>query len=298
MRLEGVIPPHVTPFREDGSLDLASLDRLVEFWLESGVHALAACASNGEGPLLTREERVEVVKRVVDKVGNQIPVIAGVSSTSTHEALLQAKEAERSGTDALLLTPPYYFKPSERELMHHYELILENVGTPAILYNVPKFVGYNLPLKTVIELSHRFDNIVGVKESSGLLYRISELIRLVGNRIAVLAGTGDMLFPTLALGGKGGIVAVAIFAPELAVELYESYKKGDLSRAAKIQLTLTMLNETVVNGMNQISAVKEALRLRGLPAGFPRKPSLPLTKDEIMRVEEALERAGLLARKS
>ena len=294
MRPEGVIPPHVTPFKEDGSLDLNSLERLIGFWLNAGVHALATCASNGEGPLLSKEERVQVIRRVVDSVGGQVPVIAGVASPSTRDVLSQVRDSERAGADAILLTPPYYFKPSERELREHYSVIARETGLPLILYNVPKFVGYNLPMGMVKELVHEFSNIVGIKESSGLLWRISELIREVGDRISVLAGTGDMLLPTLMLGGSGGIVGVAIFAPELAVDLYNSFKGGDLRRASKLQLTLTMLNEVIVKGMNQLSASKEALRMRGLPAGYPRRPSLPLTAEEIDRVKDALKGAGLL----
>ncbi len=294
MRPEGVIPPHVTPFTEDGSLDLKSLDRLIDFWLDSGVHALATCASNGEGPLLSREERVQVIRRAVDSVGGQVPVIAGVSSPSTSDILSQVRDSERAGADAILLTPPHYFKPNERELREHYSTVARESGLPIILYNVPKFVGYNLPLSLIRELVQEFDNIVGIKESSGLLWRISELIREVGDRISVLAGTGDMLLPTLMLGGDGGIVGVAIFAPELAVDLYNSFKVGDLKKASEIQLTLTMLNEVIVKGLNQLSASKEALKMRGLPAGYPRRPSLPLTVEEAKKVREALTEAGLI----
>ncbi len=293
MRLEGVIPPHVTPFTEDGSLDLNSLERLIEFWLDAGVHALATCASNGEGPLLSKEERVQVIKRVVDSAGGQVPVIAGVSSPSTRDVFSQVRDYERAGADAILFTPPYYFKPNERELREHYRTVLGEAGIDVVLYNVPKFVGYNLPVELLVELVAESDRVIGVKESSGLLWRISELIRLVGDRVSVLAGTGDMLLPTLALGGSGGIVGVAIFAPELAVELYKSHAEGEWVRASELQLKLTMLNEVVVKGLNQLSAAKEALRIRGLPAGYPRRPSLPLTEEESRSVRQALEEAGL-----
>ncbi len=294
MRPKGVIPPHVTPFMEDGSLDLRSLERLLTFWLDAGVHALATCASNGEGPLLSDDERKKVLRFVVDLVGGQVPVIAGVSSPSTAGALRQIEIAARCGADAVLLAPPYYFKPNERELVEHYELLVRESNLPVVLYNVPKFVGYSLPLSVVVRLARGFDNVIGVKESSGLLWRISEMIRLIGDRVSVLAGTGDMLLPTLSLGGKGGIVGVAIFAPELAVELYDSFRRGDLRRARELQLTLTMLNEVVIKGANQLSATKEALKLRGLPGGLPRKPSLPLTPEEREAVRRALEDASLL----
>ncbi len=291
---EGVIPPHITPFDEKGNLDIPSLGKLVSFWLEAGVHALATCASNGEGPLMSEDERNTVISQVIDQVGGQVPVIVGVSSPSTKGILRQIADAERLNADAILLTPPYYFKPRPIELLEHYRIILREINLPVILYNVPKFVGYNVPIDVIVRISNEFDNLVGIKESSGLIWRISELIRLVGADISVLAGTGDMLLPTLMLGGKGGIVGVAIFAPELAVELYNSFTGGNMSRARELQLILTMLNEVVVKKFNQLSATKEALNLRGLPAGYPRRPSLPLSEEERSYVEQALKEAGII----
>lgn len=293
MKFHGIIPPHVTPFTREGELDLASLDRLLDFWLDSKVHGLASCASNGEGPMLDEDERERVLRFVVDKVGGGVPVIAGVSSPSTRAILRQVRQAERVGADGILLTPPYYFKPSPRELLEHYRLILGSTGLPVILYNVTKFVGYDVPLDVVVRLADE-ENFAGIKESSGLIWRISELIRLLDGRGSVLAGTGDLVLDTLVLGGHGGIVAVSIFAPELVVDLYNSFMAGDLRRASRIQLTLTMLNEVVVKRYNQLSATKEALRLRGLPGGYARMPSQPLSEEEREEVRRALQSAGLL----
>lgn len=292
-RFSGVIPPHVTPFSQDGELDLASLEKLLDFWLDSKVHGLASCASNGEGPLMDEEERERVLKLVLDKVAGQVPVIAGVSSPSTRGLLKQIRQAEKLGVDAVLLTPPFYFKPNPRELLEHYRAIFSSSSMPILLYNVTKFVGYDVPLDVIARVSE-FENFAGIKESSGLIWRISELIRLVKERGSVLAGTGDVLLDTLVLGGDGGIVAVSIFAPELAVELYNSFLAGDLRRAAEIQITLTMLNEVIVKKYNQLSATKEALRLRGLPGGYARMPSQPLTEAEREEVRRALQEAGLL----
>ncbi len=293
MRFHGIIPPHVTPFTQEGELDLSSLDRLLDFWLDAKVHGLASCASNGEGPLLDEEERERVLRFVVDKVGGQVPVIAGVSSPSTRALLRQVSQAERIGVNGVLLTPPYYFKPSPRELLRHYELIFRSTGVPILLYNVTKFVGYDIPIDTIVRMADH-GNFAGVKESSGLIWRISELIRLLKGKGSVLAGTGDLILDTLILGGDGGIVAVSIFAPELAVDLYNSFKSGDIVRASRIQLTLTMLNEIVVKKYNQLSATKEALRLRGLPGGYARMPSQPLSEEEREDVRRALQSAGLL----
>lgn len=289
----GIIPPHVTPFTREGELDLTSLDKLLDFWLEAKVHGLASCASNGEGPMLDEDERERVLRFVIDKAGGQVPVIAGVSSPSTRALLRQIHRAEGLGVDGVLLTPPYYFKPSPKELLEHYRLVFRSTNVPVLLYNVTKFVGYDVPIDVMVEVAEH-GNFAGVKESSGLIWRISELIRLLKGRGSVLAGTGDVLLDTLVLGGAGGIVAVSIFAPELAVDLYNSFKAGDLVKASKLQLTLTMLNEVVVKKYNQLSATKEALMLRGLPGGYARMPSQPLTEGEREDIRRALQSAGLL----
>ncbi|MGC9103205.1 MAG: dihydrodipicolinate synthase family protein [Candidatus Methanodesulfokora sp.] len=294
MRFQGIIPPHVTPFDEEGELDLASLDKLLDFWLNSKVHGLATCASNGEGPLLDEEERKTIIKFVVDKAGGEIPIIVGVSSPSTRGVLKQIEQAEKLGADGVLLTPPYYFKPNSRELLSHYKTVLKSSSLPVLLYNVPKFVGYDIPIELIGRIAEEHNNLSGIKESSGAVWRISELIRILGGRYSVLAGTGDILLPTLALGGDGGIVAVSIFAPELSVRLYNLFKAGDLNGAADIQRILTMLNEVIVKKCNQLSATKEALKLRGLPGGFARMPSQPLSEEEREEVRRALKLADLI----
>ena len=294
MRFQGIIPPHVTPFDEEGGLDLPSLDKLLDFWLNSKVHGLATCASNGEGPLLDEEERETIIKFAVDKTGGEIPVIVGVSSPSTRGVVKQIEQAEKLGADGILLTPPYYFKPSSRELLIHYKTVLKSTSLPILLYNVPKFVGYDVPIELIGRIAEEHENFSGIKESSGAIWRISELIRILGGRYSVLAGTGDVLLPALALGGDGGIVAVSIFAPELSVKLYNLFKAGDLKGAADIQRILTMLNEVIVKKYNQLSATKEALKIRGLPGGFARMPSQPLSEEERNEVKRALEMAGLI----
>ena len=291
---EGIFPPHVTPFDERREVDEQALRELVNFWIESGVHGLVTCASNGEGPYLSREERKKVIKVVLEEVGGRKPVIVGVSSPGTRGVVEQAKEAQELGADGILLTPPFYYKPSDAELLEHYRYVLKGLDIPVILYNVPKFVGYNVSIDVIRKVVEEFDNVVGIKDSSGLIWRISELIRLVGDKISVLAGTGDLILSTLLLGGKGAIVGVAIFAPEMAVDLYNAYKSGNMERARELQLKLTLLNEVVIKKFNQLSATKEALKLRGKPGGLPRLPALPLSEGGRETIRQVLREVGLL----
>lgn len=292
--LEGVLPPHVTPFTRDGELDEEALRELVRFWLEEGVHGLVSCASNGEGPYLTRSERARVLEVVLEEVRGGRPVVAGVAAPSTREAIEQAKDAADVGADAVMLTPPFYYTPSPRELLAHYRAFLDKVDVPVVLYNVPKFVGYNVDLGVVATVVEEYSQVVGIKDSSGMVWRVSELVRLVGSRVSVMAGTGDLILPTLVMGGRGAIVGVAIVAPAMCVQLYEAFRSGDLSKAKELQLKLTYLNEVLIKRFNQLSAVKEALRLLGKPGGYPRLPSLPLDELEREEVRKALVSAGLL----
>jgi len=188
-----------------------------------------------------------------------------------------------------VVVTPYYFRPSNRELKAHYKAVLEAVDIPIILYSVPKFTGYALEPAVIAELANEYSHVVGVKDSGGNISTITETIRLVGEKIAVLAGTADIMLPTLMLGGKGAVIAVANAYPKLCATLYKAYMEGAYEKAAKLQKTITRINEVLVKRFNQLSAIKEAMRMLGLPAGYPRKPALPLSETEKAEVTSFLE---------
>jgi len=292
--LQGVFPPHVTPFTRDGDLDLDALRKCVDFWIEGGVSGLVTCGSNGEAPYLSREERRKVIETVIDQVNGRVPVIAGTGGISTRETIQLTKDAEDLGADAALVVTPFYFKHSNEEIYQHYKTVAEAVDLPIILYNVPKFTGFSLDPKVVHQVVEECDNVIGIKDSSGSVALVSEIIRLVGDKISVLAGSADVFLSTLMLGGKGAIIAVAIFAPKLCRDLYGEFKAGNYEKAAKLQATISFLNGIVVRKLNQLAAVKYAVSIQGVPAGYPRRPTLPLGKEEMREVEEALKKAGII----
>jgi 4-hydroxy-tetrahydrodipicolinate synthase len=298
-RLEGIFVPHVTPFTKSGEIDGNALRKLISFWLDSGLHGLVSLGSNGEVVYLSREERRKVLEIVVDEVNGKATVIAGTGSAGTRETIRLTRDAldvgdvGDVGVDAVLIVTPYYFKPSNRELFEHYARIIQAVDIPVILYNVPKFTGLDMDLEVVVKLVDEFSQIVGIKESGGSLGRITELVRLVGNRISILAGTGDLILPTLLMGGDGAIVGVANVAPKLCANLYQTFKMGEIERAKDLQAKLTYLDEVLVKKLNQLSAIKEALNILTLPAGFPRLPALPLGEDERNEIEQVLRFVGL-----
>jgi len=293
MQLEGVFVPHTTPFKEDGSVDHAGLRTCVEFWIEGGLDGLVVLGSNGEFPYLTREERREVIKTVVDQVNGRVPVVAGTGAPSTREAVELSKEAADLGADALMVVTPYYFKLSNEELIAHYSEILEKVDAPVMLYNVPKFTGYNMDIAVVETLAEEYSNLVGIKDTTTDLLRLSALITRVGDKLSVLTGTASTMLTAFMLGAKGAVVAVANFAPEVAAGLYKAFKEGNLAEAARLQAVINELWGSIQH-LNQIAAVKALTALRGVPAGLPRKPILPLAEDEVERLRGLLRKHGLI----
>jgi 4-hydroxy-tetrahydrodipicolinate synthase len=287
--LNGIFVPHVTPFTSEGELDLKALRACVSFWLESGVSGLVPCGSNGEAPYLSRQERMKVIETVVDEANGKIPVIAGTGSMSTKETITFTKDAKDLGVDAVLVVTPFYFKPTNREMHEHYRAISEAVDIPVVVYNVPKFTGFSLETAFIHQLVSENEKIIGLKDSSGNIGAITEIIKLVGDKISVLAGTADVALPTLLLGGKGAVIAVANVFPKLCSELYEAFKNGKLEEAEALQKRVSFANEVLVKRYNQLSAIKEALRLQGLPGGYPRKPALPLDSEEKKTVQNLLK---------
>ena len=287
--LNGIFVPHVTPFTRKGELDIKALRVCVRFWLENGVSGLVPCGSNGEAPYLSRQERMKVIKTVVDEVNGKFPVIAGTGSMSTKETIMLTRDAKDLGADAALIVTPFYFKLTNREMHEHYRTILETVDLPIVIYNVPKFTGFSLEPALIYQLVSENEKVVGVKDSSGSIGAITEIIRLVGDKISVLAGTADVALPTFLLGGKGAVIAVANVFPKLCSRLYETFKNGRYEEARKLQKRISFVNEVLVKRHNQLSAIKEALRLQGLPSGYPRKPALPLSSEEKKDVQNLLE---------
>jgi len=212
LKLEGIFPPHITPFTHEGEVDEEALRRCVKFWVKEGVSGLVPCGSNGEAPYLSQEERRRVIEIVLDEGHGKVPVIPGTGSISTRETILLTRDAKDLGADAALVVTPFYFKLSNKEMSGHYWAVIEAVDLPIVIYNMPKFTGLSLDPNVVFQLVSKYDNIVGVKDSSGSIGQITEIIRLVSKKVSVFAGTADVILPTLMLGGKGAIVSVANFA--------------------------------------------------------------------------------------
>ncbi|MGQ9552431.1 MAG: dihydrodipicolinate synthase family protein, partial [Candidatus Bathycorpusculaceae bacterium] len=219
LELKGIFVPHITPFTREGDIDKEALRTCVRFWLKGGVSGLVPCGSNGEAPYLSRDERREVIGTVVDEANGKAAIIAGTGSMSTKETITFTEDARDLGVDAALVVTPFYFKLSNREIYAHYRALLESVDLPIVLYSVPKFTGCSLEPSLIAQLASEHENVAGVKDSGGSIGTITETIRLVGNKVSVLAGTADVTLPTLMLGGKGAVIAVANVFPRMCNSL-------------------------------------------------------------------------------
>jgi len=290
--LDGIFVPNVTPFTRAGQLDIRALRTCVRFWVDGGVSGLVPCGSNGEAPYLSKEERIKVIQTVVDETNGKIPVIAGTGTTSTQETIAYTKDAADLGVDAALVVTPYYFKLSNLEIQEHYRSVSEAVDIPIVIYSVPKFTGVTLEPAFIHKLAVENEKVIGVKDSSGNLGAITETIRLAGTRLSVLAGTADIVLPTLQAGGKGAVVAVANVFPTLCSQLYKAFKNGQYEDAAKLQNQISFANEVLVKRFNQLSAIKEAMKSKGLPSGYPRRPALPLAGPERKILAGLLKKLG------
>jgi 4-hydroxy-tetrahydrodipicolinate synthase len=288
LELKGIFVPNVTPFNDKGDIEEQKLSDLIEFWLGSGVSGLVVNASTGEAPVLSNKERKSLIELAIDKVDGRGKVIAGTGAIGTREAIELTQDAKDLGADAALIVTPFFIKPSNEELFRHFAKVISSVDLPVILYNVPKFTGYSISPLVVERIADECSNLRGIKDSSSNPGLMAEIIRLVGNKINVLAGAADMTLPTLTMGGKGAILAVANAIPQLCVNTYNYAIKDKLSEAGQFQRKVSFINKVLVLERSQIAAVKLALKISGHPAGVPRSPLLPLPEKDEMDIREAL----------
>ncbi len=289
MKPTGVYVPTVTPFDDRGEIMFDALEKLMERWLEGGVSGLVANASTGEAPYLSRDEKRRIIEFMVEKVDGRAQVYAGTGSMGTRETITLTRDAREAGAEAALVTTPFFFKPTGDEIAEHFISLMDAVDLPVILYNVPKFTGYSVDPKTVARIAEESSGLVAMKDSSGNPGTMAEVIRLCGDRISALSGSADMILPTLMLGGKGAIVAVANVIPAQCVGIVEAYRGNDLAAAGEGQRTASYVNKVLVRENPQIAAIKTALNQMGYGAGAPRRPLKPVDEATANKIKAAMK---------
>lgn len=272
-RFRGCFVALVTPFRSDGRVDYERLDALVDFQLGAGTDGIVPCGTTGESATLHPEEQREIIRRVVERVQGRVPVIAGAGTNSTEEAIALARAAEQAGADAILSVTPYYNRPTQEGVYRHFRAIAESVRLPVILYTVPSRTGCHLEVGTILRLAE-IPNIIGIKEASGNLEQIMELLRVRPQGFLVLSGDDAWTLPILALGGDGVISVVANEAPAEMRALVAAALAGDFARARALHYRLLPLMRGNFLETNPIP-VKAALAMMGLIEENYRLPLVP-----------------------
>ena len=252
----------VTPFR-DGRVDEAKLRELVEFHVSNGTDGLIPCGTTGESPTLTHEEHKRVVEVVIEAARQRIPVVAGTGSNSTAEAIELTRHAERAGARGALVVNPYYNKPTQEGLYRHFRAVAESVGIPILTYNIQGRTAVNVETATMARLARDCKNIVGVKEASGSLDQMSQVIAACGPDFSVLSGDDNITLPLLAIGGHGVISVIANIVPRETADMVHAALEGDFKRARDLHYRLFPLARAAFLETNPIP-IKEAMAMAGM----------------------------------
>ena len=289
----GSIVAMITPFNEHNQIDGEGIRKLVEFHIKNGTDAIVPCGTTGESPTLTHDEHKKVIELTIKAVAGRVPVIAGTGSNSTAEAIDLTSYAREAGADGVLLVIPYYNKPTQKGLYTHFRAIAEQVDIPAVIYNIPSRAGVNLLPSTLAELAE-LKNIVAVKEASGNLEQMAEIMYLCGDKITLLSGDDKIILPVLSIGGKGVISVVANIIPDKVSMMVDAYLKGNYQEALEMfQKTVYPMSRSMFYETNPIP-VKTAARLMGLPAGNLRLPLVDMEEGNFNRLKEDLNKFKLL----
>ncbi len=281
----------VTPFTQDG-VDVDALNALVDFQLENGTAAIIACGTTGEPSTMTEAEKETVIARVVERVNGRVPVIAGTGGNDTRKTIAAAKRAKALGADAQLCVTPYYNKTSPHGLVAHYMAIADEGSLPVVVYNVPARTGLNMKPETLAIIA-KHPNIVAMKEASGDISKMLEMVRLCGNDIAFYSGSDDNVAPLLSLGFEGVISVAANAVPRLMHDLVAAFHAGDWRESLRLQLKVNPLVAALFCEVSPVP-VKAALELMGLGRETVRLPLVPMLPENKARLAREMKALGLL----
>jgi len=288
----GVLPAVVTPFK-NGEVDEEGLRQLIEFQIENGVHGIVPCGTTGESATLSHEEHERVVEITVDQAKGRVPVVAGTGSNNTAEAIRLTAHAKKVGANGVLMISPYYNKPTQEGIYQHYKKVAEEVDIPIIVYNIPGRTASNIEPSTFARLAE-IRNIVGVKEASGSMKQITEIIRLCGDKLTVVSGEDFLTYPLMSVGGKGVICVVANIVPRDMADLCNLLLAGDYDKGRELYYRLLPLCHSMFVETNP-APIKAALAMMGkISSDEVRLPLASMSDDNLAKVRKALEDYGAL----
>lgn len=294
LRLSGVFAPVPTAFDDQGELYLHGLQHNVQALTAAGVDGIVFLGSNGEYVYLSESEKLDVIRAGLEALPEGKLGLVGTGCESTRATIRLSEEAARLGAHAVMVVHPHYYKPlmSKKVLLDFYREVADASPVPVVLYSVPKFTGFDLPLDVVAELSQH-PNIIGIKDSAGNVIQLNEILLRSREGFNVLVGTGSAFMAALSVGVTGGVLALADVAPRECVALYNLCRSGRWEEARALQARLLPVNQAV-GGALGIPGVKAAMEMLGYYGGAPRRPLLPLSAEERARLHEILVTAELL----
>jgi 4-hydroxy-2-oxoglutarate aldolase len=288
VKFQGIFPALTTPFEADGWVSLAGLKENIRRYNKTGLAGYLVLGSTGEAVMLLRAEEDAVLAAVKEVAAPEKLLIAGTGAESTGETIARTKRAAALGYQAALVKTPYFYKPAYRAetYIRHYRAVADASPIPVLLYSVPAFTGVTLESPEILKLAEH-PNIAGIKDSSGSVQRVGEVVSGAPASFQVLTGGAAVVYPALAVGASGAILALASALPEKFVELYELVQQGKHEQAKELQLALANVSKRIVSE-NGIAGVKYAMDLRGYNGGVPRLPLLPLAEEKKQQIAALL----------
>lgn len=288
---KGSLVAIVTPF-DGGKVDEERFKRLIEFQIKNGTSGIVPCGTTGESATLSLEEHEKVVELTVQTVGGRVPVIAGAGSNNTEEAVRLTKSAKKAGADGVLLISPYYNKPTQMGIYLHFKRIAEEVDIPIVLYNIASRTGINIEPDTIAKIS-QFKNIVAIKEASGNVSQMAQILKLCGNNLSLISGDDALTLPVLSIGGTGVISVVANIVPSQTARMIRLFEESKIEQSREIYYQLLPLVKAMFIETNPIP-VKQALGLMGLIKPELRLPLCPMSPENTEKLKKILKEYGLI----
>ncbi|MFM6954978.1 MAG: 4-hydroxy-tetrahydrodipicolinate synthase [Ignavibacteria bacterium] len=291
--LTGTITALVTPMHKDGSIDVESLKKLIDFQIAGNISAIVPCGSTGESATMSLAEKCEVIRITIEHTAGRVPVIAGTGSNDTAAAIALTQEAKSIGADAVLLVSPFYNKPTQRGLIAHFSAIAESCDIPQILYNVPGRTASNVTAETQLQLAETYTHIIATKEASADLEQMMEIIKHRPAHFTLLAGDDSLALPIIAAGGHGVISVLSNYAPAQFGACINAALSGDFEKARSLHYPLFDLMRLNFIETNPIP-VKGILAMMGICEEQYRLPMQPLLPENKEKLRQALIQAGIL----
>lgn len=289
---QGVFTAIVTPFNEDKSINKEQLKQLIDFNIENGISGIVPMGTTGESPTLSHDEHIEVIETVCEHTDKRVPIIAGTGSNSTEEALFMTSRAKELGADASLQVAPYYNKPTQEGFYRHYKTIADEVDIPLIVYNIPGRSGKNIETDTIVRLAGH-SNIIGVKEASGSLPQMMDVINRTPNDFIVLSGDDNLTLPLMAAGGKGVISVASNIIPDRMSAMVKAGLDGDFEQMRKLHYELLPFFKVEFIETNPIP-IKTALAMKGIIKEVFRLPICEMYPENKKKLKDVLEELKII----